>query len=744
MKTRSFLKLSVNCLTALLVSATCVPVTAQEVLEEVVVTAMKREQNLQDVSASITALTAQQIREMGITKAQDIGWATPGLYATGSQGDVNPLYTIRGIGLNDVFSNNNPTVGIYVDEVIMPFTPMMGFQLFDMQRIEVLKGPQGTLYGRNSTGGAINFISRKPGDELNGYLNLGYGEFQSFTAEAAVGGPISDTLGGRVAFMTLQRNDGWMKNTVTGKKVGERDQFAVRGMLEWHPSDTFEVRFTGTYGRERSDSALREHVGFLDANNPSNLCAAALAGYRDEGPCVSSLGYFDPTPDRYTVQNSSILGQNNDSDFYGANLTINVSLGDLTLTSVTGYSDFERINSEDSDGTPLVMLDSAFSDDIKAFSQELRLSNSSPSGVDWVLGGFFSDDQIDGDILQALDQHFFLTRVDTNWTQKSTSAAVFGHIDIPFTEQLALVGGVRYTHEKKDFRYDAYDTNPFGTSQFLPTPVAGVVDSISNNQFSGQIGLNFNVTDDVLTYVSYNRGFKSGGYKGAIAFSLPELEPFKEEILDAYEIGIKSTLANGTVRFNAAAYYYDWQDFQAFVTEVRSGINVIVLDNAGDAEVTGVEAEMLWHPVDGLDLQAGVNLMDTEIKKYNTIPGTADAKGNRLANSPKVMFNGRVRYEFPLGSSGLRAYILSDVVYRSKLYYSLSNNGQNSQDGFWLWDGRIAVMSRDGDWEASVWVKNLTDEFYITQSYDNTGGIFPSQNFLGEPRTFGVNVQYNF
>jgi iron complex outermembrane receptor protein len=414
------------------------------------------------------------------------------------------------------------------------------------------------------------------------------------------------------------------------------------------------------------------------------------------------------------------------------------------VTSVTGYSNFDRVNSEDSDGTPLVMLDSAFSDDIDSFSQEIRVSKSSDIGLDWVIGGFFSDDEIDGDILQALDQHFFLTRVDTNWTQQSNSAAAFAHVDIPVTDRLSIVSGARYTHEKKKFRYDAVDLNTFGTSQFLPTPVAGVDDSISNNQFSGQIGLDFNITDDILTYISYNRGFKSGGYKAAIAFSLPELEPFKEEILDAYEIGLKSTFANGRVRFNAAAYYYDWQDFQAFVTEVRSGINVIVLDNAGDAEVKGVEAELSLHPVDGLDLQLGANLMDTEITKYNTIPGTADADGNRLANSPKVMFNGRVRYEFPIGSSGLRAYILSDVAYRSKLYYSLSNNGQNSQDGFWLWDGRIALVSKDGNWETSVWVKNLTDEFYITQSYDNTGGIFPSQNFIGEPRTFGVNVQYNF
>lgn len=717
---------------------------AQDVIEEIVVTALKREQNIQDVSASITAFTGDQIREMGMTRAQDIGWATPGLYATGSSGDTNPLYTIRGIGLNDVFSNNNPTVGIYVDEIIQPFTPMMGFQLFDMERIEVLKGPQGTLYGRNSTGGAINFISRRPGDETNGYVRLGYGEFERFEAEAAIGGPLSDTVGGRVAFYTVQQNEGWIDNTVTGDDVGELDQIAVRAMLEWRPTDTFEARLTGTYGREDSESLPREHVGFLDSANPANLCASALAGERNEGPCISSLGYFDPTTDRYTVENSSVLGQRNDTDTFSINFTFNWEIGEMTLTSITGYSEFDRVYSEDSDGTSIIMLDSQFTDDIKAFSQEVRLTGETEGGIEWVIGAFFSDDTIDGDILQALDQHFFLTRVDTNWTQESSSAAAFGHFDYPFTDRLSLVGGIRYTHEEKDFRYDAVDLDTFGTTQFLPTPAAGIVSDISNNEVSGQISLEYALTDDVLSYFSFSRGFKSGGYKAAIAFNPDELEPFVEETLNAYEIGFKSTLADGKIRLNAAAYYYDWNDFQAFVTEVRSGINVIVLDNAGDAEVYGIEADLLWHPVEGLDIQTAINWMDTEIKEFNTIPGTADATGNRLANSPEFMFNGRVRYEFPLGNTGFNAYLLTDIIHRSRVFYSLTNNGQNSQDGFWLWDGRIGVTTQDNKWEAALWAKNLTDEFYVTNSYDNTGGIFPSQNFLGQPRSFGFSLQYNF
>lgn len=720
------------------------PVSAQSVLEEIVVTARKREQNLQEVSISITAFTSKRIQEMNLLNAQDISWMTPGLYASGSVGNLNPMYTLRGIGLNDFFTNNNPTVGLYLDEVVQPFSPMMGFQMFDLERVEVLKGPQGTLYGRNTTGGAINFISRRPGEELNGYLRAGYGEFDRVEAEGAIGGPIAENLGGRLAFLTTQQSDGWMRNTVTGKKVGEIDQVAVRGILQWQPADNFGIEFIGRYAEDNSDTYLREHVGFAEAPFSTSSCASAIAGRRDEGNCVSFLGFFDPNADdRYTHSNSSIHGNDIDADALGLTLKMDWNIGDMTLTSVTGYSEFDRVYSEDADGTPFAMIDVVSYNDGTTFSQELRLSGIM-SRIEWVLGGFFSDDEMSFYFLQDLRQHLFLSVVDTDWKQESSSIALFGHVNFALANRLSLVGGLRYTYEDKKIRYDASDLDPFGTTQFLPPTVSGYRDRISNNEVSGQAGLDFQVTDDILTYFTFNRGFKTGGYKGAIAFSQAEVEPFTQETVHAYEAGIKSTWANGKVRFNAAAYFSDWEDFQAFVNEIRSGVPVIVLTNAGDAEIYGIEADLLLHPTDGLDIQATINWMDTEITKYNTIPGTADATGNNLANAPDLMFNGLFRYEFPLANSGFNAYISSDLIYRDRVYYSLANRGQASQGSNWLWNGRVGVISQDGTWEASVWGKNLTDEAYVKQSYDNTGGIFPSQNFIGEPRTYGVSVQYNF
>jgi iron complex outermembrane receptor protein len=721
--------------------------SAQQPLEEIVVTARKREQRIQEVSMSITAFSGEQLEEFRISTAQNLSWYTPGLFATGSRGDSDPLYTIRGIGLNDAFSNNNPTVGVYINEVNQPFTPMMSFQLFDIDRVEVLKGPQGTLYGRNVTGGAVNVFSRRPGEKLNGYARGDYGNYDHFEFEGAVGGPMSDTAGGRLAIYTVQRGEGWLDNAFNDQEIGELDQTAVRGTLEFNPTESLELLLIGNYARDKSDSAGREHVGFLDGPFSPNLCQPAIRGERDETQCVSFLGYSDPYPDRYTIENSSLFGQNADGENYGFSLAINWDIGDMTLSSVTGYSDYERIYNEDSDGTPIIMIDTRSTNEIDVLSQELRLAATTAGGLDWVVGAYFTDDEMFFDFQQALDEHVFLTRVSQNFTQATTAWAVFGYASLPVTDTISLLGGLRYTDEEKDFDYFGFDHDPFGTSNlpaFGVIPVSEFHDSISNNDWTGEVGVEFQVANGTLLYVNTAKGFKSGGYKGAISFTLAELEPFDPETLYAYEAGIKSTLADGTLRINAAGYFYDWKDFQAFVTEIRAGVPVLVLSNAGDAEVLGFEIDALWEPVDGLQLSAAANLMDTEITKYNAIPGTGDNAGNKLANAPDLMFNARGRYDFAVGQSGWGAYIGTDVIYRDKVYFSLGNNGQNSQDNFWLLNGRVGLNSPDGHWDLSLWGENLSDKFYITQSYDNTGGIFPSQNFIGLPRTYGVSAKYSF
>lgn len=728
---------------SLLALSVAQPAVAQS-FEEIVVTAQRREQSLQDVPISISTFSGEDMQQLRIDRAQEVSVMTPGMFATGSRGDANPIFTIRGIGLNDFLSNNNPTVGIYIDEVVQPFTPLLGFQMFDLERIEVLKGPQGTLYGRNTTGGAINFISRRPTEELNGYASASYSRFDRFELEGAVGGAVASNLAVRLSAKTTQQSGGWQTNALTGEKVGDIDRNAVRAQVLWTPTDRLDILVKGSLFKDDSDLQLREHVGSYAAPFDPNFtpCAGVATGALNPGQCVDFVGYFDPTPERRTVENSAIFGHQSNADAQDIASTINWHGDDFTITSITSYTNFNRVAGDDTDGSALVQLDSLFSDDIKSFTQELRVTSEDSHPLSWVVGAYYSWDRINGDILQALDDHIFNTRVDTSWSQKTDAYAIFGQVEYDVTEQIRLSAGLRYTEEKKKYRYDAIDLDPFDNSS-LPLPVAGINDTLKEDNISGKLGIDFTVNDDLMLYASASKGFKSGGFNGAIAFDRAELMPFTGEDLYAYEVGAKATLWDGKLRLNAAGYYYDWRDFQAFVTQIRSGVNVIVLSNAGDAEVWGAELEAVAMPTDRLTMRAAANYMDTEISKFNAEAGD-DFTGNRLANSPELSFSGQVRYDLPVEEWGFGAYLLGDASYRSRVYYSLGNRLQSSQKGYWLLNARLGITSPDERWEFAIWGRNLTNKLYVSQSYDNFGGIFPSQNFLGDPRTYGATLSFNF
>ncbi|WP_198045974.1 TonB-dependent receptor [Novosphingobium aquimarinum] len=709
---------------------------------EIVVTAQRRAETVQDVAISINAFSGKQIAELGVKTAADLGALAPGVSVNEVQGGLNPVISIRGLSLNDTFGNNNPTVGVYIDDVIQPFTPMLAGQIFDVQRVEVLKGPQGTLYGRNTTGGAVNFISAPPTFEPEGYARASYARFDRAEIEGAIGGGLSDSLAGRFSFKTTQQRGGWQTNAVTGETIGDVNETSFRGQLLWQPTDDFDATLKLGYTKSKRDVQLREHVGYY-ARGGEGFCAAALAGYRDESTCRDFFGYSDDTPERRTVEASEAYGHEMDSRNYNAQLTMNYDLGAATLTSVTGYVDFRRVLGDDSDGSALIQLDSRFTDDVTSFTQELRATSNGDGPARYVAGLYFSHDRIAGQALQALDDTFFHTRADTSYVQKTDSIAGFGEAGYKVTPQLELVAGLRFTHERKAYTYDAIDLNPYGDST-LPTPVAGIARTLKEDNLSGKLGINFEASRDLLLYASASKGFKSGGFKAAIAFSEAETDPFEGETVYAYEAGLKSTLLDGNMTLNLAAYYNDWKDFQAMVTEIRNGVNVIVLSNAGDARIYGIEGEVQYRPSSALTLRASANLLDSKITKFNNAAGGEDFTGNQLANAPKFTFTSQARWELPIQSDSFGVYVLGDASYKSNTYFSLAERGLSSQDGYWLVNGRVGLHGQDDGWELAAFAKNIFNKLYVSSAYDNWGGIFPSQNFLGDPATYGVEVSFRF
>lgn len=725
---------------------------ANAVLEEVVVTAQKREQNLQDVAISITVFSTQELNNLKIETPADLASFTPGLYVTtGNAGD--PLFAMRGIGMNNNESNQNPAVTIYIDEVALPSNAMLGFQMFDLERVEVLKGPQGTFYGRNVTGGAINFVTHKPSQEFDASAHIDYGRYNLTEVDAAIGGGVTENLALRLAARSTTR-DGW-QTLVLGPDAGDLDsdngainRQAIRGSALWTPTENFDLLFTADYSSTKSEVLGYKHAGNLLQGSYSEFCSYPSTGVRNDFECASyalqreSVGgdpvtgivetVADTNPDPRTVLASFSYGNIDDSDSWGLNNTMNLSVGSTVLTSVTGYRQLDRAVGGDN-GSPFIISDTFREQDIDLFSQELRLaSDESWGAVQWLIGAYYSRDVIEDAVkFNFRDHRTFSGLFDSDFYQKTTDMALFAHVEWQLSDRLKLIGGLRYTDEERRFKYSGINV---GTG---PVPIALYDNTVSDSQPTGKVGINFNLNDDVMLYGTISRGFKGPGFPATIAFSIPQLAPFESETLMAYEAGAKTTLAGGRLQFNVAAYHYDWQDMQATTAVDREGIRLIVLANAGDARITGVEADAVLAVSDTFTLRAGMNLMDAEIT-------SGEFNGDTPTQSPSISANLVANYQSVNPVAGVIPFVVFDYSYRSEVELALANNPAAKQDGYGLLGLRVGVKTLDDKWQFSAWSRNLTDKLYKSETFGAGSGFLPGRIVYAEPRMYGVTLRYNY
>ena len=688
-------------------------------IEEIIVTAQKREQNLSDVSVAVTVFTGADIREQRLGQPIDLAAQTPNLNINETFGNTITNVSIRGLGLNDYAVNNNPAAGIYVDEVYLVSPAMLGFQLFDMERVEVLKGPQGTLYGRNTTAGAMRFISRKPTEELEGYLSADYGRYDHFLLEGALSGRIAEGLTGRVAVQTSQRTDGFQLNRATGDKVGEIDRTAWRGMLNWQPSENLDILLNVHGGVDKSDTLL-----------------------------IKVDNVFTPVDDGIADPYSSAAGNDTelDNENYGVSLTINWDLShNLTLTSVTGYEDYERSHDEDRDGTTLVQLDGLFLNEIEQVSQELRLTYVRDDYI--LIGGVFYErdevstrDRFDSSDLLPLFGPAFATAqaIGNEYAQDSDSYAVFGHAEWQFHEDWKFIAGLRYTEEDKEFT-DALTFLLVGGDRTEIQVFPPVSNDYSVSNLSGKVGIDYTGLENALLYASFSRGFKSGNFQGQLTFNPADLQPFGKELVTAYEIGAKTQLLNNSLQFNVSAFFYDYEGVQIYGPIYQTIVGPLFgITNAGDAEVYGAEFDLLWRVAEGLDIRLGLGLLDTEITD-SFVPNVAE--GSQLPNSPDMNFNAGVKYQWNL-TPGLVADIMLDTSYKDDVSYDIVNQPMETlEDGYWITNARAGISSANGSWGIHFWGKNITDEVYRTQVLTSTVGF--GENY-GLPATYGVSVDLNW
>ena len=737
---------------------------ASTMIEEIVVTAQKRSENLQDTPISVTAFTAEAIDALGFRQSVDVTAQTPNYSVGYPNGDTGvPAPFIRGVGLNDFGVLNQGPVAAYNDQTYISSNAAQIFQLLDLERVEVLRGPQGTLYGRNATGGAVNFISRKPTDEFDAWLRAGAGSWGLTKIEGALGGPVSENTSFRAAIMKTD-SDGWMKNRFTGHDQQGMDELAWRVMLETQFSDDFTVLLNVHGGKTESDAVQYRHLGVWNATG--DMCStteilagqcADIFGYSENAPYTTLNGVDAQAVPAYDEGNYDFEAQN-DTEFWGVSVTADWTLGNYSITSITSFDKMDDFRPEESDGGPNNILTGELSVNQETLAQEFQVKWQDDKWS-WIAGLYYLNDEATDntafDILRDLrfsavgddvncsapagnptgfcpEGFIFKSKSGTN--QEINSLALYFDTSVNINDDLKLSMGVRYTDEEINHASFFFYDEPAAGNPALPNFPGSSSNDFKN--ISGRVLLDYQLNDDVLVYGGITTGFKAGG----IQSTSDGVSPYAEEELVSYETGFKSTWNNGTIRFNGSAFYYDYSDLQVFAFVIVGGIGFSTISNAADASISGAELELQWLPTDNLSVNLGLGLLDTEYKDF--VIASGDFSGNKITMSPEVTFNGLIQYDIHLGDAGV-VTLQTDFNYQDEVFFDALNNPLLRENSYWIWNARASWSSANDHWEVAAFGRNLGDKEYMVYAFDLSFFGF-NEEMIGTPRSYGIDATYRF
>lgn len=725
-------------------AALCAPAVAQTVsddeagVEQVVVTAQRREQSGQDVPIALTALSGQDLTDRGITNVKGIERITPSLEIERTFGTGQPVFTLRGVGFDDYTANNAPTVGTYVDDIAYTVPVMTQGALFDLARVEVLRGPQGTLYGRNTTGGAINFVSNRATDTAEIGGNIEYARFGAVTASGYVSGPIG---GFRVRLAGITEQGGaFQRNRRTGEELGDADRTAARFSVETGDESDVYLRLNGHFYEDNSDGLGAYLISPVVAGPPFGTIPADTDQHLTDFSSSATFAAQTGVPvDSAPFRNNEGWGLN----FYGS-----INLGAVDLVSVTGYERLDRQEFNDFDGTQANIAATLFNSKPRVFSQELRFLSNGESDFNWIIGGYYSNERLSDDFRSDFVDSLGFT-VSTTYRQRVRTAAAFGQFDWRFADRFVATAGLRYEDENRRL---------IGLTTQIPefaVPFATDVNrTVGLSEVSGKFALTFEAAQDLRVYASVSRGVKSGGFTTYNTLVPEQADPFQPEILWSYEAGLKSELFDNTLRVNVGGFYYDYTNQQIqgfFIDPVFGAVGQIV--NVPNSKIFGGEFELVWQPVSNLTIEQTIGYKTGEFITFRDIdPGASVAVGPPFAPVfvtrdgqdlpfPRLSYSGSVTYVMPIGGFDLTAlldYSFRDDDDRSRLGSTIFN-----VDSYWLVNTRLSLAkSGDGKWQYYVFGRNILDE-----NYDLTRNFFlpaAQLGYTGEPATFGVGVTANF
>jgi iron complex outermembrane receptor protein len=722
-------------------------------LQEIVVTAQKRNQSAQDVGITMSVVTSDLLRRQNVQEVAEIARAVPNVQVNYGLGQN--AFNIRGIGVNEFASNFDSPVATHIDEVYLSKNFMSNLLLFDIERVEALKGPQGTLFGRNTTGGSMNFYTRKPTDVLTAGGTLSYDDYETIRAEAYLSGPLSDTLSARLSGMYVDQKQGFYKNVTTGRDEGYEKKFALRGQLAWKGTDT-SVLLSATYGEDKSNLPPYYTPGVftpqsIAAGAPA-FCAPYLNGTvtgADAG-CVRGDGHYPGSSDPYTSHGN--VTHQADSKGYGFTGKIEHDLGFADLTAISSYQYYLRDSAEDSDGDPGPSIETYYRNKIRQFTQEVRIASKNNSIWDYVLGAFYEHDKF--------NNYDYLTIAGgaapglySPFGQKLDAAALFFHNEVKVAPTFSLIAGARYSYEKLRISGGTFaGTGVTPGPRQRPTTIIGPLSLASlaegggrrtDEDVSFKLGvqwkpeINSDVVDNLMVYGNVSTGFRSGAFNAEYASPQQALTSLSPETLTAYEAGFKAALAGRRIQLNGAVFRYDFQNGFINVDSAASPVPITI--NAANIKTYGAEMDVRVLAATGLELTGSVGWLDPSIRSDITVNG-ASLKGNRPVNSPRWTLAGGVDFTRPINDA-LKINLSLNANYRSAQYMEAVNAPSNLEPGYWVVDARIGIADIDDRWSLTAWAKNLTKSEYRIYVNDLPGFGWVL-NVYGPPRVFGATLGF--
>ena len=728
-------------------------------LEEVIVTAQHRAQNVQDVPITITAISGAELAEADIFDAATIALHVPGMsYGEFAAGQA--LISMRGISSIDDGAGLDNSVGLFLDGAYIGRLASINFDMFDLERIEVLKGPQGTLFGRNSIGGAISVVTEKPSDELKGKVGVTFGNEGIFRYQGYISGPLSENIAGKLT-LSHREHDGYVDNVVLGTELQDEDQTSIRGQLHFDTGNSNWLLSADWMEDDRNDMGRTPIEISMSARPLPVIMIAAANGVTDARQTAA-------TADGFSRREAG-----------GISLQGDIELDRGTFTTITAFRQAEADWEMQSVGAGLgaagVPFDEVFDDileDIDTFSQEFRWTSNLDGNFNYTAGLYFFREETDrieqfkitaagtyvpgSFVVQDVGSQAFIGNEYTRTENETNSYAIYGQGTWDLNEAFSLTFGARYTLDEKDYRATSVDCGANLTdTQFENFPacqgVGGSLNIVAESfvvtpdddwdDFSPMISLQYRPNDTVMLFGTISKGFKSGGFAGSQGVEAVAADPVDPETALNYELGFKGDLLDNTLRFNATAFFTDYEDLQIvrFGPVAGSEFGTFVTANIGTADIVGLEADFIWNITDQFSLSGNVAFLDTEVDGLvlETANASVDASGSDLRQAPDFSYNITGKYSIPTNHGTYDFRLEFSHMDRQITDYVDQRTRIDEHD---LLDARIAWTSNNESLEIALWGKNLAEEDYISHSYVIGPGVI---GVWGPPRTVGVTATWN-